>query len=295
MKALGHFPAEGWLSLWKGLLTATVKDALESGLQPVTHSLLQSLLSPVLPSSSLLPSGHSSLLLPVASHVLTGVILSPLDLICTRLIIQSSHTRYRTYSGPIDALQQILEYEGGLRGLYFHPHLLIPTVLDCSLRALVPLTLPRLVAAYLGAHPENSPFLWSLAELIGGFAGLLVTIPFETVRKRLQAQMRGSARPLRACVELRPAPYNGVVDAIWHILTEERSDLPIKRLNRKRGGKGKAREDLEDEQEDETWVRHTGVGQLYRGLGIRLGASVFTFVLSLLVGGDEPDAGWAEL
>ncbi|OCH88610.1 mitochondrial carrier [Obba rivulosa] len=292
MKALINFRTEGWLSLWKGLLTATVKDALETSLQPTMHSLLQSLFSAVMPSSPLSPVGPSSLLFPVASHVFTGVLLSPLDLVCTRLIIQSSHPRYRTYSGPIDALRQILTHEGGVRGLYLHPHLLIPTVLDCSLRAAVSLTLPRLVAARFGASPETSPFLWSLAELLGVSAGLLITIPFETVRKRLQAQVRGSARPLRPCVELRPAPYNGVVDAIWHILTEERSDLPIKRPSRR---KGKEREDVEDEQESETWLRHTGIGQLYRGLGIRLGASVFTFVLALLVGGDEPDAGWAEL
>ena len=48
-------------------------------------------------------------------------------------------------------------------------------------------------------------------------------------------------------------------------------------------------------EEHESWLRHTGIGQLYRGLGMRVGASVIVFVLAMLSGGDEQDAGWAEL
>ncbi|KZT06297.1 mitochondrial carrier [Laetiporus sulphureus 93-53] len=305
MKQLGRFRAEGWLSLWKGLLTSSINDALFAVLEPLCHSLLQAVLFP--PPSDVLaaPSSSSSpLLLPVASHVLTGFILSPLDLIRTRLIIQSSLPRYRTYSGPIDALQQILAQEGGLRGVYLHPHLLIPALLDCTLRALIPLALPGIVASYLGfgtrLTPETHPLLWTVAELLGSCAGLLVTLPIETVRRRLQAQVRGNAKPIKACVELRPAPYNGVVDALWHIITEERSDLPVKRKGRARKaahakGKGKAAEGYEEEGvEGESWTRNTGIGQLYRGLGMRVAASFAVFVLAM-VGGEEPDAGWAEL
>jgi len=303
MKQLGRFRSEGWLSLWKGLLTTTIHDALFAGLQPVSYSLLQSVLSPIIPSiaSSALPSASSSFLLPVASHTLTGFLLSPLSLVRTRLIIQSSLPRYRSYSGPLDALSQILTYEGGLYGVYLHPHLLIPTLLDCSLRALVPLALPRLIASYMGfgTHltPETHPLMWTGAELLGSLAGFLITLPVETVRRRLQAQVRGSAKPLKACVELRPAPYNGVVDAFWHIITEERSDLPLKSKSRKRNTKGKAKEGLVDEDIDEesgSWSRNTGIGQLYRGMGIRVTASMVMFVLGAL-SGEEPDAGWAEI
>ncbi|KAI9068019.1 mitochondrial carrier [Trametes sanguinea] len=236
---------------------------------------------------------------------------APLDLVRTRLIVQSSVPRHRTYSGPLDALRQILAHEGGLRGVYLHPHLLIPTLLDSTLHALVPLTLPGLVAAQLGlgAHlaPETHPVQWNVAELLGGVLGSLVLLPFETVRRRLQVQTRGTARPIRACVELRPAPYNGMVDAFWHILTEERSDLPLKphrrhRRRRSEAGKGKARADAQAEDEDEdaageseSWWRHTGVGQLYRGLGMRVGASVVVFVLALVGSPDESNGGWAEL
>ncbi|KAH9853120.1 mitochondrial carrier [Lenzites betulinus] len=310
MKQLAGFRAEGWLALWKGLLTTAVQNALSSALQPAIYSLLQSIFSPFSPSfTSALGSGFgtTSVLLPVASQVLTGFLLSPLDLVRTRLIVQSSVSRHRTYSGPIDALRQILAQEGGVRGVYLHPHLLVPTLLEYTLRALVPLTLPGLVAANvgLGAHiaPETHPVQWNIAELLGGVAGSLVLLPFETVRRRLQVQPRGSARPLKACVELRPAPYNGMVDAFWHILTEERSDLPLKphrhkKRRRSSSAKGKGKEGVvhaDVPEESESWLRHSGIGQLYRGLGMRVGASFLVFVLALVGSPDEGDGGWAEL
>lgn len=304
-KRLGRFHAEGWLSLWKGLLTSAVNDGLTAILQPTISDFLQSIIAPSDPS----PSSYTQpLLIPVISHVLTGFLLSPLDLVRTRLIIQSSHPRYRTYTGPIDALSQILTSEGGLKGAYLHPHLLLPTLLDCTVRTLVPLTLPGVFASYLtlgGAPvlPETHPFTWAVAQLLGSCAGLLITLPIETARRRLQAQVRGTAKPIKACVELRPAPYNGVVDALWHITTEERSDLPLKTKRRRksaggRKGKGKGAELLEAEElpeEGESWLRNTGIGQLYRGLGVRLAASVTVFVLGLVSADPEPDAGWAEL
>ncbi|KAI0724223.1 mitochondrial carrier domain-containing protein [Cerioporus squamosus] len=312
MKRVGRFRSEGWLALWKGLLTSAVTNALSGALQPAIYSLLQSVFSPLTPAATFsYPFGTTSVLLPVASQVLTGFLLSPLDLVRTRLMVQSSVPRHRTYSGPIDAFRQILAQEGGLRGVYLHPHLLIPTLFDCTLRALVPLTLPGLVATYVGLgsnlSPEATPIQWQVAELLGTVAGALVLIPFETVRRRLQVQPRGTARPLKACVELRPAPYNGMVDAFWHILTEERSDLPLKpqnkRKRRRSSLKGKERahahthdeEPVAVEEESESWLRHSGIGQLYRGLSMRVGAGLVVFVLALMSGSDEADAGWAEL
>lgn len=122
--------------------------------------------------------------------------------------------------------------------------------------------------------------------------GLLLTLPFETIRRRLQVQPRGKAQPINGCVQLRPRPYNGVVDTFWHILTEERSDLPIAtRHARRRSSVGADKETVTED----SWLRHTGVGQLYRGLGMRLSASVIVFFLAIFTGSDATDSGWAEL
>lgn len=292
IKCIGRFRGEGWLALWKGLLTSFVTDVLSSNIQPLLLNVLQSIFLP-----SLSPFQQPPLILPVASHLLTGFILSPLDLVRTRLVIQSFSPRHRTYTGPLDAFTQILQHEGGIRGMYLHPHLLIPTLLDNTLRPLVSLALPGLVTSYLGTRitEDTNPITWAFAELIGSCVGLLITLPFETVRRRLQAQTRGSAKPIKSCVELRPAPYNGVVDAIWHILTEERSDLPVGRM---KGGRRVSSKGKENDRSDEIgtgrWIGSTGIAQLYRGFGMRLGASGIVFLLGVLTGGEDRD-GWAEL
>lgn len=285
---------EGSSKRYPGLLTSCVYDALSASLQPLIHHSIHALIAP----PSLMH--HNSLLVPLASHVVTGVLLSPLDLIRTRLIVQSAMPRHRTYTGPLDALDQIIRFEGGLRGLYLHPHLLIPTLLDTLATSFSALVLPGLLARSLGAarlSPETNPIAWSLAEFAGSAAGLLLTLPCETVRRRLQVQTRGSARPLRTAVETRPAPYNGVVDTLWHVLTEERSDLPLRpRIKRRRPSNAREGEEQkkEEEEEHESWLKNTGIGQLYRGLGMRLSASAIVFLLAMVGGGDS-ELGWTEL
>ncbi|KAF7975751.1 hypothetical protein HWV62_8537 [Athelia sp. TMB] len=292
IKRIGRFRGEGWFALWKGLLTFCVNDALFASIQPMIENVFRSVL---LPDANVFQ--QTPLYIPVASHILTGLILSPLDLVRTRLIIQSHIPRYRTYTGPLDALSQILQFEGGIKGIYLHPHLLYPALIDHTLRPLVSLALPGLLAGYLGSHisPDTHPFAWGVAEFSGNCAGLLITLPFETVRRRLQVQVRGSAKPVRACVETRPAPYNGVVDTLWHILTEERSDLPLKTKRVRRGSKASKGKQVAPEEDDDSWFRNTGLGQLYRGLGMRLGASAIVFLLAVVSGGEEKDSGWAEL
>ncbi|KIJ68718.1 hypothetical protein HYDPIDRAFT_24971 [Hydnomerulius pinastri MD-312] len=301
VKRVASFRGEGWLSLWKGLLTSCIHDVIFTNVQPLVDGLLHSLFV-----SSQTGFYRPPLLLPVASHVLTGFLLSPLDLVRTRLIAQSSMQRYRSYTGPVNALSDILANEGGLKGVYLHPHLLIPTVLDTGLRSLMHVMMPALIAPHLGLGPhvaaDTHPVAWAFAEVLGGCAGLLITLPIETVRRRLQVQTRGTAKPLRTCVETRPVPYNGVVDALWHVLTEERSDLPIKRSRRartsekeKRDGEEEAEVEEVKEEGGESWLRNTGIGQLYRGLGMRLAASVIVFLLATVGGGEDADGGWAEL
>ena len=288
-----------------GLLTACIAEFLSSTLQPLIHGALEATFAPASASPYAFPSQTSSLLLPVASQMITGFLLSPLDLVRTRLIVQSFTQRHRTYSGPLDALQKIAQDEGGLRGMYLHPHLLVPALLDSALRPLIAIALPPILAARVfgsaAISADTHPVTWGMVELASSCVGLLVSMPFETVRRRLQVQPRGRAVRMRTCVETRPAPYNGVVDALWHIVTEERSDLPIeRRRGARRRDKGKRREGGVEERGREeagegSWWRSTGLGQLYHGFGLRVGAGAIMVVLTVLSGGDEGDAGWAEL
>jgi fusion and transport protein UGO1 len=316
IKHVGRFRMEGWTSLWKGeqdylkylqtfmtfsgLLTYTLHEGIFINIEPIIRSSLRSLVMP-----HLIPYSYSSsILFPLASQIATGIFLSPLHLVRTRLIVQSGSSRHARYSGPIDALKQIARDEGGVRGMYFHPQILIPTVLERGTSALVALALPRALTMVLGfSHiaPDTHPLIWTAAECVASAVGLLMTLPLETVRHRLEVQVRGQAKPLRTCVETRPAPYNGVVDAMWHILTEERSDLPIKprrRLRRRQSAGGDAAEEQkrrEQEAAAESWWKHTGLGQLYRGVGLRATAGLVVLFAGMLNGGDEPELGWTEL
>ncbi|EJD55700.1 mitochondrial carrier, partial [Auricularia subglabra TFB-10046 SS5] len=272
---------EGWLSLWKGLLTSCLNDVLSAYLQRQLHHLFQTF------------SPRPSIYVPVASHLITGVLLSPLDLVRTRLIVQSSMPEYRTYSGPLDALSQIIDHEGGVAGIYFHPHLLFPAILDNSLRPLISLFLPSFLGRVLGINEDANPVAWALTEFVSSCAGLLITLPFETVRRRLQIQTRGG-RHLRACVETRPRPYAGVVDALYRIVSEERSDVPVPATwtLRPRATGGEATTAVV--KEELGWLAGTGVGQLYRGFGTGVVASAIVMLLAILAG-DDGDGGWAEL
>lgn len=283
------------------MLTSTATEILSTSLQPLIDGFLQALFFP-----SLSPFHQPPLILPVASHLITGFILSPLDLIRTRLIVQAFSTRHRRYSGPVDAFRQILRDEGGLKGIYLHPQLLIPTLVDSAIRPVIALSFPGIVASWFtGPHgsPDTHPQTFVVSELLAAFLGLFVTLPIETIRRRLQVQVRGTAEPLKACVELRPAPYNGMVDAFWHILTEERSDLPIRYPQRRRrpsmakskDGQDTAAADEEEPYEGEGLSRNTGLGQLYRGLGLRVGGSVFLFAVGLWGGGAPSDGAWTEI
>jgi mitochondrial fusion and transport protein UGO1 len=193
IKAVGR-GKEGWLGLWKGSLTTFLIDTTTQTIQPFVSFILSfavpSALTPLpLPYA---PYPLRSLSLLLASHLITGVIVSPLDLVRTRLIAQSTLPPHRKYNSPWNALQQILHEEGGWRTVYFHPNLFIPTVLDFTVRPLLSLGAPLFIEHRLRLDPLTSPVRYSLAEFCISTASLLVTLPIETVRRRLQLQARAA-------------------------------------------------------------------------------------------------------
>ncbi|GAA5838719.1 hypothetical protein JCM3766R1_001570 [Sporobolomyces carnicolor] len=251
IKAIARWNGEGYRSLWKGQLTTFVYDTIATSLQPAFLSLLTLIFSPLsVPSFTSLPLIYSPRPLPLLlfttfSHALTTFVLSPLDLVRTRVIVQSSQPSHRKYSGatPISTLRTILVEEGGFRTTYLHPNLLYPTLIESILKPLLHLSIPLVITRYLHIEPSTSPFLYATTELVLTSASLLVTIPFETIRKRLQLQSRaefvrngrvgGVGKPWRSCVELRPFPVHGIVECGWRILTEETGKLPPPKRRRR--------------------------------------------------------------
>ena len=102
---------------------------------------------------------------------------------------------HRKYKNPVHALRTILQEEGGLWTTYFNSNLFIPALLEGIVRPLLHLSTPLIISRYLRLEPSTSPVWFGLAELVLGTAGLLLTIPLETVRKRLQLQSRAAVEP----------------------------------------------------------------------------------------------------
>ena len=265
---------------------------------------------------SRLPPTH--FIVSLASHVIAGILLSPLDLVRTRLIVQSSHPSHRTYTGPIHALRSAIRQEGGIRALYAHPAYLMPALLDNMLRPLLTLATPIVLHRWLGIEEDTHPMSYAMVSCACASVALVVTLPVETIRRRMQVQSHGSrgTHGIQACIELSPRPYVGVFDTAWRILREERAS-PRRRIRRlpgsRRGSsasnagrrdsfKGKEREDTavsneEEELEDDGWFASTGVAQLYRGFSMGLTTNVVVFALGVFsgFGDDGSGSGWTEL
>ncbi|KAF8344071.1 mitochondrial carrier domain-containing protein [Cantharellus anzutake] len=311
VKRIRAWKSEGLKGLWKAQLTSTLIDAMtptiQTGIQELLLSTFVSSQSiPIYPLPAFQTPG-SHLTIAVASHALTGFILSPLDLVRTRLIVQSSHPSHRTYSGPIDAFKRITKNEGGFYALYMHPNLLIPTILDTTIRPLLSLAAPLVIHRFFGIAEDTHPTTYAVLHLLFSSASLLITLPIETVRRRLQVQSRNSARPLRACVETRPTPYVGVVDAWWRILSEERSTVTyagLRQRKRRQSFKGKEKAadvssfDKDDEDllaQEESRFGASGLAQLYRGFTMGLSANAVFFLMSSVGIETDPSSGWTEL
>lgn len=236
MKAIGRWKGEGWWSLWKGQLTTLVMETMSSAIQPFLFSILTAAILRDSPFVTLplvhIPSPSKAFAVTVLSHVVTSYLLSPLDLVRTRLVAQSAQARHKKYSGPIDALQQITEEEGGLRNIYFHSAIWVPAIMDSAFRSFFHMGIPLFIERKLRITPDSNSIIYGLAEFTFSTFSLLFTLPIETVRRRLQVQTRSQVtghvagkKTFKTCVETRPTPYYGVVEAVYRILTEETGKL----------------------------------------------------------------------
>ncbi|CAO3598224.1 unnamed protein product [Absidia cylindrospora] len=262
---------EGWRSLFKGQYTNWLYEICHLFLQPTVEGSLNDsfgLYDDTIPLVHLDHVGPNLATL-VTSHLLVGVLLSPLELIRTRLMVQSASPLHRKYKGPLHALRTILDEEGGLKGLFLN-HNLWPTVLYHTLTPLLQNSTPLVIDRVLRISANDSPFLYGLAELGLNTLELMIMLPLETIRKRLQCQIRTRTPKKRfdSVVALRPVPYTGMVDAAYHIIKEEGGQ--------RRGGKRR------------TLSTGWGWRGLYQGFSMQCTSNIILFVLHA-VNGIEDD------
>lgn len=245
----------------------------------------------------------------VVSHLVIGLLLSPLEIIRTRLVVQSSSPLFSKYKGPINAFRTMLHEEGGLRGIYLTSKNLFPTLLYHTITPLLSCSTPLIIARLLHISPADSPILYGAAEFTLSTLALLVMLPIETIRKRLHCQINnGEYYSFKSTVALRPAPYRGFFDALYKIMKEEGTRNKRSNANITASTKvdRKLRHSDDDSDSDDDLFLNTankkrastqqndnntktvssawGIRGLYRGFTMQLMANVMVFVFHTMNG-----------
>ncbi|KAF2721062.1 hypothetical protein K431DRAFT_269172 [Polychaeton citri CBS 116435] len=228
--AMGEvYRTSGALGLWR----ASNATFLYTIITRTTDSFIRSILLATLglpeldsPANSSIPSGVNliegldlsdspspvvTLLVIGASSCLTGLLLSPLDLVRTRLILTPTHHQPR---GVLQSLKRL-------------PSLLIPS--DLALPTALFHTIPSLFSASVSMvlrsnrlTPESSPNAWSLATFSASLVELFIRLPLETVLRRAQMSSIAATRRQEQLEDVPtivyPAPYPGVWRTIYGIM-----------------------------------------------------------------------------
>ncbi|TPX62987.1 hypothetical protein PhCBS80983_g00154 [Powellomyces hirtus] len=211
---------EGWTSLLKGHFTNFAFNASYAILQPALEEAINDMFD-------VYEDTHPATL--IASHVVVGGLLSPLELVRTRLIVQPSVSQRKKYYGPIHALHAVTTEEAtGLGNLYSLRHL-IPSIFISGLSPLLRAVSKIIIADELGLDPTFTPVLHHMATLALMAVEVGILTPFEMARKRIQLQYlthkgrlnQPQPQAFETSVQVSPRHYKGIFDCISSIVAEE--------------------------------------------------------------------------
>ncbi|KAJ3021751.1 hypothetical protein HKX48_007826 [Thoreauomyces humboldtii] len=271
---------EGFSSLWKGQTPAWTHEMAHSVMQPGLETQINDLIREQESHHFMdLDTDAQTLLVKIASHSISSFILSPLDLIRTRLVVQTANPYHRKYRGPFHCLMTMIREEGW-SSIYFGRHFL-PSILHQTLVPAFQHAAPVVIEHLLGVIPDDSPVTYTICELAFKCVELAVTMPLETTRRRLQCQIatrEPEERPFEPAVARSPLPYTGLVDCATRIVLEEsghrRKRDPKESTSGVSTPPARRRRRKSRPKKDRTWWSSWGVRGLYRGFRLRLMSSV---------------------
>ncbi|KAJ6438372.1 mitochondrial fusion and transport protein Ugo1 [Purpureocillium lavendulum] len=237
---------DGAWGVWKGSNATFLYTVLQSLLENWSRSFLSAIfnvpdlgvkedIDRLIDIAS--PYPWVSLFVAGAAAVATGVLLSPLDLVRTKLILTPNKGQRRTLAT--------------LRSLpsYLCPSAIaLPTVLNSLVHPLLTLSTPLVLRTRFMIDSQVSPMTFSVAKFLASSAAILVKLPVETVLRRGQMAVLSGQHYIRAlgAKEQRMdtivpiGRYKGVFGTMYHIASEEGArEIPPAPASKK--GKGKAR------------------------------------------------------
>ena len=162
----------------------------------------------------------------IALSAAVNFLLSPLDLVRTRLVTQSIYHSEIKCKTLTSALSAIYREEGGFSGLY--PNRIfsgITAVLMPSLRILPMSLFNHFAETWIESLGIPSGLAYSLAQFTFSCTNLAITLPIETIRRRLYLQSikctQTSSPKWIYRVPVSPTPYFGFWNCLRRICHEE--------------------------------------------------------------------------
>jgi len=258
---------QGLFSIWHGIFSAwthdilvdlgraTIEEALEGTSFLTVDRQQLPFVSPELQEELIRPS-----LITGLAQGIVGLLLSPLEMIRVRLMAQSVWVTEQKYGGIICGLRVMHREETGFIGLFRNPVLTFASYFLTPILRIAPITL---LSHFVYAPTESTSFgpstAWLLTQNLAMCLPLLVTMPLETIRRRLMVQcVSPSGRavtkaPYVTRVNTSPIPYAGAINCLWRMLREE------------------------------------GVSSLYQGWGFQIASLTASFAATLLADIGEED------
>ena len=262
---------QGLFSIWHGIFAAWTHDILidlgratiEEALEGTSFLDADKQQIPFVSSELQEELIRPSLITGLAQGIV-GLLLSPLEMIRIRLMAQSVWVTEQKYSGIIHGLRVMHREETGLAGLFHNPVLTFASYFLTPILRMAPITLlNHFVYAPIEPTSFGPSTIWLLIQNLSMCLPLLVTMPLETIRRRLMVQCNAAAAapsgkmtiksPYTTRVNTSPIPYTGVINCLWRMLREE------------------------------------GVSSLYQGWGFQIASLTASFAATLLADIGEED------
>lgn len=200
---------DGFKGLWRGINTSFIIDALGSTIEAWLSGFFSSISG--IPDPHFVEVLHSpnpivSLGAALCATVLTSVIISPIDMIRTRLAVTTFGTQY-----PRSIRTSLWETEN-----YLSPtSVLIPTVLYSGIPGFINKATPYFLYIKLGIDKFNSPSLYSLLTLCSSLFELAIKLPLETIVRRAHLD---SLQLDPESLIVKPIEYHGVLSTFWNVM-----------------------------------------------------------------------------
>ncbi|RCI16198.1 hypothetical protein L249_2111 [Ophiocordyceps polyrhachis-furcata BCC 54312] len=165
------------------------------------------------------PYPWASLFVAGSAAIATGVLLSPLDLVRTRLIMTPQTDGQRRTLASLRALPS-----------YSCPSAIaLPTVLNSLIHPILTLSTPLVLRTRFMIDSQISPLTFSVAKFLASSAAILIKLPIETVLRRGQMAvlsteeyvnaLSGKGKEMKTIVPI--GKYDGILGTMHHIASEE--------------------------------------------------------------------------